>query len=199
MKQNNLEKIPEKSAILIIGPPLSNKKDILYKLITSSLGRSEPVLFITTDYFPSDIEKDLAKNKILFKNYEKKGYLKFLDCYSSQAKSSLSDTTIIKYIPGPLALSDISVALSEIESSYHKLSKHQNIIFQSLSTMLLYSKPEAIERFVQIIIAKTKNAGGSIFFTIEEGMHDKKVIFGLKHLMDGVIEVKNKKTKLITS
>ncbi|MEK6934592.1 MAG: hypothetical protein AABW46_01810, partial [Nanoarchaeota archaeon] len=78
-------------------------------------------------------------------------------------------------------------------------SKHQNIIFQSLSTMLLYSKPEAIERFVQIIIAKTKNAGGSIFFTIEEGMHDKKVIFGLKHLMDGVIEVKNKKTKLITS
>ncbi len=196
MNQNILDKIPERSAILVIGPPLSDKKNILYKLVLSALKKDEPVLFITTDNFPSDIEKDLEKNKILFKKYEKQGCLKFLDCYSSQASPSTSDTPIVTHISGPLALNEISVALSEIESYFYKKSKKQRIIFQSLSTMLLYSKPEAIERFVQVIIAKTKNANGTIFFTIEEGMHDQKTIIGLEHLMDGIIEINKDKIKL---
>ncbi len=193
---NILEKIPEISAILIIGPPTSEKNKILYGLILENLKKEEPILFITKDNFPKDIEENLQKNDVSYKKYEDSGILKFIDCYSAQIQNSLTNTNSIKRVSGPLALNEISVALSEIESYFYKKSKKQIVIFQSLSTMLIYSKPEAIERFVQVIIARTKNAGGSIFFTIEEGMHDSKVIIGLEHLMDGIIESKNNRIDL---
>lgn len=192
----DISNIPENSAILIIGKPLSNKKKVIYNLILKNLKKGNPILYITTDHFPKEIESDLQKNKIQYKKYEKQGDLIFIDCYSAQTNSSISSTKIVKKVPGPLALNEISVALSEIESSFYRKNKKPVIIFQSLSTMLIYSKPEAIQRFVQVIIAKVKKAGSSIFFTIEEGMHDKKTIIGLEHLMNGIIEIKNKKPKL---
>ena len=192
----NLNKIPDGKAILIIGPPLSDKNNIIYNIILNSLKKNEPVLFITTDHFPRDIESDLQKNKIPYKKYESQGDLKFIDCYSAQTRDSISDTNAIKRVAGPLALNEISVAISEIESYFYKKHKKQRVIFQSLSTMLIYSRPEAIQRFIQIIVARTKNAGGSIFFTIEEGMHDKKTIIGIEHLMDGIISIKKNKPTL---
>jgi len=191
-----MKDIPENSAILIIGKPLSNKKNIIYNLIQKNLKEGNPVLYITTDHFPKEIESDLQKNKIQYKKYENQGDLVFIDCYSAQTSNSISSTKIVKKVPGPIALNEISVALSEIEASFYRKNKKPIIIFQSLSTMLIYSKPEAIQRFVQVIIAKAKNAGSSIFFTIEEGMHDEKTIIGFEHLMNGIIEMKNKKPKL---
>jgi hypothetical protein len=47
-----------------------------------------------------------------------------------------------------------------------------------------------VGRFLQVIIAKVKNAGGSILFTMEEGMHDEKVVITIEHLMDAVIHIK---------
>lgn len=194
--KNIFDKIPDRSAILILGPPLSDKKNLIYKLILKSLKKNEPVLFVTTDHFPKDIEQDLQKNKILYKKYEKEGNLKFIDCYSAQTQNSMSETSIVKKVSGPLALNEISVALTELEGYFYKRNKKHKIIFQSLSTMLIYSRPEAIERFVQVIVARAKSAGGSIFFTIEEGMHDKKTLIALEHLVDGVMRVKGNKISL---
>lgn len=191
-----LDKIPEKSAVLIIGPPLSKKKNLLYSIISKAFNNKKAVLFITTDNFPKDIESSLKENKVPYKKYENLGNLKFIDCYSSQAKNILFSTEVTKRIAGPLALNEISVAISEVESYFFNKNKKPQVIFQSLSTLLMHSKPEAIERFVQVIIARTKNIGGSIFFTIEEGMHDNKVIIAFQHLMDGVIELHGKKLSL---
>ncbi|MEK6826326.1 MAG: ATPase domain-containing protein [Nanoarchaeota archaeon] len=194
--KNIFDRIPRRSAILILGPPMAHKKDLLYKLILYGFKKKEAVLFVTTDSFPNDIEAELGRNNVSYKQYEKQGNLKFIDCYSAQAQDVLSITSSVVKVPGPLALNEISVAMSEIESGFYKKNKVHKIIFQSLSTLLMYSRPEAIERFVQVIVARTKNAGGSIFFTIEEGMHDERILISLEHLMDGIIAVKGKKPVL---
>jgi len=116
--KNILEKIPEKSAVLIIGSPLSDKENLISKIISESLNKKNPVIFVTTDHFPKDIESSLKKNKISFKKHEDTGNLKFIDCYTAQAKNILSSNNIITRISGPLALNEISVALSEVESGF---------------------------------------------------------------------------------
>ncbi|MFH1592125.1 MAG: ATPase domain-containing protein [Candidatus Woesearchaeota archaeon] len=189
-------KIPERSAILVIGPPLSQKDKIFYEIVSKALNNKKTVLFITTDHFPKDVESSLQKNKILPEKYEKEGNLKFIDCYSAQTQNTVSDTAVIKRVPGPLALNEISVALAELENYFYKKNKKQYVFFQSLSTLLMYSTPEAVGRFVQIITARTKNVDGSIVFIIEKGMHDEKVVASMEHLMDGVVEVDGRKVKV---
>lgn len=187
-----LNKIPDKSAVLIIGPPISNKTEFIYA-ITSDLLKDKPLLFVTTDHFPKDIEESLKKNKIDPQQLEKKDYLKFIDSYSAQAKDSISNTNSIKMVPGPLALNEISVGIAEIENEFYKKHKKLAVMFNSLSTLLIYSKARAVQRFIQVIIARTKKLNGTIFFTVEKGMHDEKIMVGLIHLMDAIITIDEKK------
>jgi len=187
--------IPKKSASLIISPPLKGKKEFLYQYIKENLKNKNPIIYLLTDSSPEDIKKELVKNKIYYG--AKKGLLKFIDCYSQQAGNKVEEKEDIKRISGPLALNEISITLAKFEAELHKTNKTHKIIFDSLSTLLMYSNPRMVGRFLQTLVAKIKNAGGSILFTLEKGMHDKKDIVTIEHLMQAIIHVKKKNNKTL--
>jgi len=186
--------LPPNSASIIVSPPLSGKKEFLYQHLIQSLKNKEPVVFLSTDASSEDVKKELVKNKIF---YGASGnMLKFIDCYSQQAGNNVEDTSDTKRVPGPLALNEISIAIAQIEAEFYKISPKHKIIFDSLSTILMYSNPQMIGRFIQVLIAKIKNAGGSVLFTLEEGMHDPKDMVTIEHLMNAIIHVKKEKNKI---
>lgn len=189
--------LPENSAMILVGPPLSGGRHVLYDYMLDGLEKNEPVLFISTDRSPEQIKKDLIKDKIFVTKYEENDFLKYIDCYSHQTEELLKDTDCIKRISGPLALNEISIALSEIEAEFFRKSKKHRIIFSSLSTVLMYSNPQMVGRFIQVLIAKIKKANGSVMFAMEEGMHDPKVIVTIEHLMDAIIHVKKEKDAIM--
>lgn len=182
--------MPSQSAFVLIGPPLTGKKEFFYDWAFEGLKSGESVCFVTTDASAENVKKELVAQKFFYGQYENKGMLKFIDCYSHNTDEFLPDTSNIKRIPGPLALNEISIALSEIEREFLKLSENHRIVFNSLSTLLMYCNAEAIARFVQVLIARIKKAGGSVIFTLEEGMHPSNVMVTLEHLMDKIIQVK---------
>jgi KaiC/GvpD/RAD55 family RecA-like ATPase len=191
-----LEKIPQSSAVVIISPPLEGKEILVNSGIKDKLKEKIPILIISTDKSAEDFKNELVKEKIFFGDAETKGFLAFIDCYSMHVGEAVKNTPSIKRVPGPLALNEISVALSDIEKEFFRKSPKHCIIFSSLSTMLMYSNPQAIGRFVQVVIAKIKKAGGSIFFTLEEGMHTPDVIVMMEHMMDYIVFVKRENGKL---
>ncbi|MFH1668447.1 MAG: RAD55 family ATPase [Candidatus Woesearchaeota archaeon] len=190
-----LTKIPTNSASLLIGPPLAGKKNVIYSYIQESLTNKEPLLFISTDKSPEEMKKDMIKSKIFVTKHETEGILKYIDCYTHQTDETAKDTDSIRRVSGPLALNEISIALSDIEREFIRKNPSHKVIFNSLSTVLMYSNPQMVGRFLQVIIAKIKKAGGSILLTMEEGMHDEKVIVTIEHLMDAVIHVKKEEDK----
>jgi len=190
-----LPKLPDNSASIIISPPLSGKKEFLYSYLFDSLKNKEPVIFLSTDSSSEDIKKDLLKSKIFYGTY--KDILRFVDCYSQQAGNNVQDSEDIRRVPGPIALNEISVVLAQIEAELYKISEKHIVIFDSLSTLLMYSNPQMIGRFLQILIAKIKNAGGSVLFTIEEGMHDQKDLITIEHFMDALVYVKKDKENVL--
>jgi len=191
-----LEKIPQNSAVVVISPPLEGKEVLVSNSIKDDLKEKVPVLIISTDKSAEDFKNELVKEKIFFGDAESKGLLAFIDCYSMHVGEAVKNTSSIKRVPGPLALNEISVALSDIEKEFFRKSPKHLIVFISLSTMLMYSNPQAIGRFVQVVIAKIKKAGGSVFFTLEEGMHTPDVIVMMEHMMDYIVFVKHENGKL---
>ena len=137
----------------------------------------------------------MVKNKIFYSRYG--SILRFVDCYSHQTGNIIPDTVDTKRVAGPLALNEMSIALADTERSFLKNKSRHLVIFDSLSTLIMYSNSEMVARFIQVLIAKVKNQGGSIFFTIEQGLHDSKAVITMEHLMDGIIEVKKDRNKIL--
>lgn len=191
------QQIPENSASILISPPLEGKREFLYNYMLDGLKNQKPVLFILTDRAPEEVKRDLVKNKIFYDQYTKDNILKFIDCYSHQSACNVQDTADVMRIPGPLALNEISIALSKTEAEFYKINPKHLVIFDSLSTVLMYSNPQMIGRFLQVIISRIKKAGGSVIFTLEEGMHDEKATITIEHLMDIIINFKKEKEKIL--
>jgi KaiC/GvpD/RAD55 family RecA-like ATPase len=169
--------IRAKTAALLIGPPFSGKHKVLGKILGSRL--TEPTVFISTDEPPDEIVEK-------FGLHGANGNISFIDCYSRQVAENISDTRSIIRVPGPAALTEISKSVSDF---CNKLKKPL-YIFDSLSTVLIYSDMTMLSRFLQLLISKVKNNNASIIFTVEQGMHEGKDTALLMHLVDTVIETK---------
>lgn len=195
--ENQFTWLSKISACLVTSPPLQGKRAFIYSMVFSYLKQGKPVILITTDHTTEDIKKDWLEKKFFYGRYEKEGNLKFIDCYSMNTGKPRKETPEVIYIPSPLALNELSVALAETEAELFKKSDEHLIIFDSLSTMLLYSKPNTIARFTQVITGKIKQANGRICFVIEEGMHEPQVMVAIEHLMDAIIRVKKEDGKIL--
>jgi hypothetical protein len=179
-------------AELILSKPLEGKQESIDNYVKNAIKENKTLLFVLTDKNPEQLKQELLKDKLFFKS------LYFVDCYSQQAGLNCQKAENIKYVSGPLALNEISIAVSDFQREFLKKEMHHLIIFDSISTLLMYSNADAIGRFLQILIAKIKNLEGNMLFTLEEGMHDEKAVVTIEHLMDSVTEVKKDGNKILT-
>lgn len=178
-------------ATLVLSKPLEGKKEFLDSYTRQMIKENKELIFVLTDKTPAQKKQELLKNKIFFKN------LCFVDCYSQQAGEESKEDENVKNVAGPLALNEVSIALSEFGRDFAKKQAPHSIVFDSLSTLLMYADANAIARFLQILIARIKKFGGDVIFTIEEGMHDPKAIATIEHLMDEIIEVKKETGRIL--
>jgi KaiC/GvpD/RAD55 family RecA-like ATPase len=181
-----------KKSMLVLSKPLEGKREFIENYARNAIKENKALLFVLTDKNPEQLKQELLKDKVFFKN------VYFVDCYSQQAGLNIQKVENIKYVSGPLALNELSIAVSDFQRDFLKKEQPHLIIFDSLSTLLMYSNAEAIGRFLQIVIAKIKNLQGDMLFTLEEGMHDEKAIVTIEHLMDSIIEVKKEGSKIFT-
>ena len=181
-----------KKSTLMLSKPLEGKREFIENYARNAIKENKTLLFVLTDKNPGQLKQELIKDKLFFKS------IYFVDCYSQQAGLNSQKAKNMKYVSGPLALNEISIAVSDFQREFLKKELNHLIIFDSLSTLLIYSNAEAIGRFLQIFIAKINNLQGDAVFTIEQGMHDDKTVVTIEHLMDSIIEVKKEGNKILT-
>ena len=180
-----------KKSILVLSKPLEGKREFIENYAKNAIKENKAILFVLTDKSPEQMKKEMLESRIFFKNFY------FVDCYSQQNSGTQKDDDNIRYVSGPLALNEISIAISEFGREFMKKETDYEILFDSLSTLLIYSNAEAIARFLQVLISKVKQLNGDILFTLEEGMHDEKAIMTIEHFMDSVVDVKKEGKKII--
>lgn len=181
--------IPEGSCILLITPPITESRFIGMEFLSCGLKNNIPGMFISLNDSPESLKEKGKNYGFNVEEYEKKGMLKWIDGYSAKSKIKMKDTASIKRISGPLALTDISIFLSNVSGGFLKKSKSFKVFFDSISTLTLYNSNDTIFRFLEVITARIKANKGIGFFMLINDMHDAKFVSTVRQMMDGTMSV----------
>ncbi len=188
-------KVSEKTSILLLGPPKCGKTIFGMQFLAEGLKNKEYGICLITNNFPEEFVKSLEKfgdvNTIL-----KEGMLKFVDCYSEHVGVEKENTLFILRVNGPTSLNEINIAISQILKEIPTKSKLRTVV-DSISTLLLYNRPQTVAEFVQVIDGKMKSRGANSVYILEEGAHDEKDIITLSSMLDALIHFKPEKDKNI--
>jgi circadian clock protein KaiC len=162
---------PEKSAVLLVGPPGIGKEAIGYLFANLGVVQGDLSLYITR----------LAKSEVL---QDMKAFginnvdsLVWVSKEGGEMKCDLND------------LAGLSYGVKEVlrkKSSGRKV----RVVSDILSPVLMLNSKETVYRFLSQLVDDIKQQDAVVLATIEEGMHDPQVIAAMGQLFDGVLELK---------
>ncbi|MFH0737503.1 MAG: ATPase domain-containing protein [Candidatus Micrarchaeota archaeon] len=184
---------PNPGNLVLIGPGGMEKSAFAYHFAASAKP-NENVYIICGNTSPSDI---INKASSLGLNLNRENVY-FIDCYSATLGNvSAQAGPRIRSVLGPGALNDISLMLNE--AIKESAGKKMRLVFDTLSTFMLYNPQDSMRKFLSVIEGRLKSVGATTLYLLDEGVHDKQVISLVEHGMDGTYEISEKGGKFLLS
>jgi len=174
---------PQNYSVLLIGSPGVGKSEYCLDLAKGFLKNGEKVVYVATEKSPSKIRKRMKELGVDLGDHEGDSFL-FVDVFTRAAGPK--DERAL-HIDNPSNLNMVSVRVSEAAES---LGKPVRVIFDSMSTFFLHASEGEIRRFFESINAKITTNYGFALYTLQEEMHDKKMVIALKAMVDAVLEMR---------
>ena len=165
--------------LIVVGPSGSEKSALSYHF-ASATSNGEVCMIICGSTSPSDIISKAATYGI---NLNRSNIF-FIDCYSTTLGRQTESNERIRSVPSPSALNDLSLAISDIIKIAN--GKRIRVVFDTLSTFVIYNPADSIRKFLGVIEGRLKSANASALYLVDEGVHDKQLLSLLEHGMDGI-------------
>ena len=190
MSLNQLQEVPLKNIILLVGPPGAGKSAFCEQVILQNLAIDQPIIYVTTEYGPSDAEKILKEKGLADL---KPGMLYFIDAYNETVGLSvLNRPDIVSADCGNL--SSIGIAISKLQNRIGK--NGVLLIFDSLTSPYLLSGSEVI-RFLKLTMTRFAAEGNSVLICFDEGSGKEQDLVAMMSLSNGVVKMEVKEDKQI--
>jgi adenylate cyclase len=162
---------PERSAILIEGPPGNEREALIYKFLQTGLVHGLFCIYVTR-LPPSEVVHDAKAFNV-----------------------DLTTTSPFWISPeggnkgyNPTDLAEISFGVKEV------LGEHQNtslrIAFDCTSQLLMLHPVDSVYRFLSQLLSEVKKHDAVALATVQEGMHQPQVLSSMELLFDGVVAVR---------
>ncbi|MCW3984270.1 MAG: hypothetical protein NWE96_09800 [Candidatus Bathyarchaeota archaeon] len=174
------------SNLLVMGDPWSSKKELGMTLLSAGLHNNEAAIYISATSTAEEIREQWLTCG-LTSALEQEGRVKFVDCYSRMIGAKSSDTSSIKRVPSIIDYTKLAVAVNEWCSSFYLKNTAVRVLFDSLSTLLLYSSLQTVMRFLHIFLGQLRRQNVLGFLLVEEGAHDLLTLNQLKSFSNGAI------------
>ena len=174
-----LEVVKKKGVYVVISN--EEKYHQVNKIIISLLVKKlkKKGVYVTFNKEAEELKKELGKEKIDISK------ILFVDGITKKRNSLVKDSGNIMYIQGPTSLTELSLVLTSATNN----GGFDFILMDSLSTLLMYNKPEIAERFSHYLITKIKDYElNTILLSIDEDKSNK-IIGILSQFCDGVIKI----------
>lgn len=160
MKQIDIKtELGKNKTVLLLVPSIEYNEDIV-EIMKNLSGKS--VCYVSLNKTFSSINELFSKNKINTEN------VVFIDAISKTLKQVPSQTDKCYFVSSPGALTELSLVIS-------KFLKHnfEYLIFDSITTLTIYEKEDAITRFLSSIINKIKESEtNAAFYAVKIKDHD---------------------------
>ncbi len=162
---------PDRSAVLIVGPPGIGKEALGYWFTQSGLVQGDFCLYVTR----------LSTREVL---QDVKGF--GIDMQQKVPFWIASDGGQMKYDVNDLA--SLSFNLKEVLKQ--NASRRIRIVTDVLSSLLMLNQSETIYKFLAQLLEEVKRYDAVLLATVEEGMHKQEVLTAMQQLFDGVVELR---------
>jgi len=179
--------IPFRSNVLVYANPFIGKDILLTRFALAGIENNEGIIFVLTDKSFGEIREEMKKIKPDFEKYESNGRIRYIDIYSPTVELK-EESQWATFVDSPVNRERIAYSIlqaqKEMEAERHRL------IFDSISTLIVYSDAKAVFRFLQVLSGTCKRLNTTSYFSMTRGMHEEIEVQTIKHLMDGVIELR---------
>jgi len=175
--QRIFEELPENSAIMV----MENLK--IYSIINARMvkyltKKGRQGVYVTVNRGSASLIDNFKRHKVDIKK------VKFVDAITKLAENREPETGDIEYLDSPRDLLELSFT---IEKAVKKLGKEKKfVVIDSVSTLLVYNKPGAVEKFVHSLAGKMRKWEAQGIFIIMESTK-KEVINTLVQFCDQIV------------
>jgi predicted hydrocarbon binding protein/KaiC/GvpD/RAD55 family RecA-like ATPase len=183
-----LQEVPSKNMILLVGPPGSGKSYFCEQTVLQNLAMDKPVIYVITECDPSRVEVSLKEKGLAG---IEPNLLSFVDVYSETVGLSLSDRPDTVHADCA-NLSSIGIAISKLQERIGK--KSTLLIFDSLTSPYLLSGREAV-RFMRLTLSRFTGEGNSVLACFDEGSGKEEDLVAMMSLSNGVIKIEIEENK----
>jgi len=182
--------------ILVLGPPMGGKRSICRNFIATGLRLGEGCIVsctnTTAEQEHEEFKRILGSDADRFLN---EGRLAYIDLFSAAIGLPLEERQHIKRIPSASDLTSYNVALRELLSSMRRKELKVRLLFDSVSTLLLYNPFQMVSRFLHILFGKLRAMNVTSLFLLDEEAHEKSVVATVMGMCNGVLRVKSEDGK----
>jgi predicted hydrocarbon binding protein/KaiC/GvpD/RAD55 family RecA-like ATPase len=177
-----LQEVPAKNMILLVGPPGAGKTAFCEQVILQSLAMDTPIIYVTTEYDPSKAEASLREKGL---GMIEPGLLSFVDAFNETVGLSVKDRP--DTVRADCAnLSSVGISISKLQERVGK--KGVLLVFDSLVSPYLLSGSEVV-RFLRLTLSKFAAEGNSVLACMDEGCGKPEDLVSMMSLSDGVIKI----------
>jgi len=162
---------PDRSTILVVGPPGIGKEALGYWFTQSGLTQGDFCLYVTR----------LSVKEVL---QDEKGF--GIDTQQRVPLWCASGGGQIRYDVNDLA----GLSFNIKEALKQNVGRRVRIVIDAVSSLLMLNQPETIYRFLTQLFADVKQYDAVLLATLEEGMHGTEVLAAMQQLFDGVVELR---------
>jgi KaiC/GvpD/RAD55 family RecA-like ATPase len=187
--------LPAVTNTLLYAAPFIGKDIIMKYYALAGLQNGEPVIFVLTDRSFMDMKKEMDQLDDDYAAYEDEGMVRYIDVYSKSVE--LDETgPHVTFVDSPVNREQITASIIKAEKAFTQEYEQHRLILDSLSTLIVYADAKAVFRFLQVVSGTCQRMGSTSIFTMTRGMHEELEVQTIKHLMDGVIEMKEEGARM---
>jgi len=177
-----LQEVPPRNLILLVGPPGAGKSRFCQNVALKGLAVDRPIIYVTTEYGPSDAEKALREGGL---GEVEPGFLNFVDAYNETVGGSVPDRPDTVYADSN-DLSSIDIAISKLQERIE--GKGFLLVFDSLTSPYLFGGSEIL-RFLRQTLSRLAVGGNAVVACIDEGCGKPEDLVAMMSLVNGVIKI----------
>jgi len=171
--------IPRGTNVLVAGPPLTGKRELLYELLGG--GTTDGTVFVSTRKRASVIERE-------YRQHAPEPALRVVDCVSGQFGRT-QQTGHHRFVSSPGDLTGIGIRTSEFMRQLQSSCDSVGLGMHTLSTTLMYSDLRRVYQFLHVLTGRVQHAGFRGGFVLED-VGDLRSNSVLRQPFDALVEVR---------
>lgn len=184
------EGLPSGTVLLCAGPQMVGKRELVMRLLAQGIENGEATALLSTDRTASELYEELAGLTTVGLTASPLGVVEATGTPGSEPPSAGH----VETVGSPTDLTGIGIGLSNLLERFRNIDEQGEVRvgLLSLSTMVLYSDPERVLRFLHVFGRRVRETDAIAFVVLDESAVDEETAGQITSFVDGAIDVRER-------